>query len=134
MSEFEYWKKFCKFLGLHIKKIKYTDENVYAAYYKNNELSRCDEVIWNDKKNKVWERKRFYESKPSTTHSFEVTEYCDGYLSGYSNYNNKITGTNFQNILYASFCKLLKYHTKDSLELKEVQEKYKRWKINEDFC
>lgn len=133
MSEFEYWKKFCKSLGLQIKKIKYTDENVYAAYYKNNELSRCDEVLWLSK-TKTWERKRFYESKPSITHSFEVTEYSDGYMSGYSGYNNKITETNFQNVLYASFCQLLEYHTKDSLELKKVQEKYKKWKINEDFC
>lgn len=132
MSEFEYWKKFCKSLGLQIKKIKYTDENVYAAYYKNNELTRCDEVLWTNK-TKNWERKRFYESKPSITLTFEVTEYCNGYLSGYSNYNNKITGTNFQNVLFTSLCKLLEYHIKDSLELKKVQEKYKRWKINEDF-
>ena len=133
MSEFEYWKKFCKYLGLQIKKIKYTDENVYVAYYKGNELTRCDEVLWTNK-TKTWERKRFYESKPSMTYSFEVTEYCNGYLSGYSNYNNKITETTFPVVLFTSLCKLLNTLTIDSLDLKKVQEKYKRWKINEDFC
>jgi hypothetical protein len=133
MSEFEYWKKFCKYLGLHIKKLKYINENVYIAFYKDNELTRCDEVLWTSKI-KNWERKRFYESKPSITHSFEVTEYCDGCLAGYSNYNDKIIETTFQNVLFTSFCKLLKYQIKDNLELKKIQEKYKIWKINEDFC
>ena len=133
MSEFEYWKKYCKYLGLHIKKLKYIHENVYIAFYKDNELTRCDEVLWTSKI-KNWERKRFYESKPSITHSFEVTEYCDGCLAGYAGFNDKITETTFQNVLYSSFCQLLKYHIKDSLELKKIQEKYKIWKINEDFC